>query len=80
MIKRQPTAIAFTRTQEKFAKHILEKVQAEIAAIEATMEDPDLNPSDYLCDLYDDEVYWIRFADHMRQQREYLHQKYGIEY
>lgn len=76
---KQPTAIAFTRTQEKFAKHILEKTQEKIDRLEAEMSDPD-NPSEELLDLYDEELFWGRYVRQMRDQRDYLHGKFGIEY
>lgn len=68
-----PGAIAFTRKQESFAELILKKTEDAIARAEG---DPDV-PDGVLEDLYDDEYYWSRFAKHMRQQREYLHKRFG---
>lgn len=77
-MSKQPTAIAFTRKQEKFGKHILEKVQAEIEELESWLG-KDEEPFGRLLDLYDDEMYWARFIEQMREQRKHLHNKYGID-
>lgn len=71
MKRQQPRAIAFCRTQIKFAEHILEKTNAMIDNLErANPDDPDLD------DLYDDQYYWSRFIRHMGEQRERLHEQF----
>jgi len=75
---RQPTAIAYTRGQEKYGRFILKKVREAIETALLT-EDED-NPSDSLLDLYDEEFFWVRYIDHMVEQRDYLHEKFDVPY
>lgn len=74
--RRQPTAVAFTRKQESFANLILKKVRDSIALQEA--EEGDQEPSETLLDLYDEEMFWARYARVMREQRDHLHEVYDI--
>lgn len=80
---KQPTATAFTRTQESWAKFVLEKIKADIEDQESwltergiAVEDFDLD--DKLMKLYDEEFFFERYAVEMAEQRVYMRGKYGV--
>lgn len=78
---KQPTATAFTRTQESWARHVLDRVQAQIedredALRENNWKDEEFPNDETLMDLYDDELFWERYALQMQQQRDYIREKY----
>lgn len=81
MSKRQPTATQFTRTQESWANHVLGLIQDKIEEREALLRKHDIpieewDADEALMELYDDELFFERYAEQMRQQREYIHEKY----
>lgn len=81
MAKQQPTATAFTRSQESWADFVLPKIQAQIQEredwlVEIGWNRDELPDDDILMDLYDDELFYIRFAKEMRKQRAILRAKY----
>ena len=78
---KQPTATAFTRSQESWAKHVLDKVQLAIEEREDWLREngwpvEDFPNDDTLMDLYDDEMFWSRYGLQMAVQREYIREKY----
>lgn len=81
MVRNQPTATAFTRTQESWANFVLEKIRAKIAEQESWLRengwtDEEFPDNDKLMDLYDDELFYTRYADEMARQREYIRENY----
>ena len=84
-MSRQPTATALTRTQESWAQFVLAKVQAKIAEQESWLreqgwKEDEFPNSEILMNLYDDELFYIRYAEEMQRQREYINRKYfGVE-
>lgn len=78
---KQPTATAFTRTQEDWARFILTKLDTKINARELLLQErgvpvEDWDQDEELYDLYDEEMFFARYADEMKKQRNYLHEKY----
>ncbi len=78
---RQPTATAFTRAQESWASHVLDRVRADIVARELALQEDGVPEEHWdddgiLMDLYEDELFWDRYADEMIKQREYIRRKY----
>lgn len=78
---KQPTATAFTRSQESWASHVADRVRADIIARESVLRDDGVPEDQWdadriLMDLYDDELFWDRYADEMVKQREYIREKY----
>lgn len=78
---KQPTATVFTRSQESWANFVLEKVQEKIidredALRENGWSDDDFPKDETLMDLYDDELFYMRYAEEMARQREYIRVKY----
>lgn len=85
MSNKQPTATAFTRTQESWAEFVLAKVQAKIVEQEDWLrergwKDVDFPEDEKLMDLYDDELFYSRYAEEMARQRKHLKKKYfGVD-
>ena len=78
---RQPTATAFTRAQESWASHVLSRIRTDIVARELVLRDDGVPEDQWdsdgiLMDLYDDELFWDRYAEEMVKQREYIREKY----
>jgi hypothetical protein len=78
---KQPTATAFTRTQESWANHVLEKVRKEIEERESLLRRNDIpielwDDDDDLMEMYDDELFFERYAEEMARQRAYIKEKY----
>lgn len=71
-MSKPPTAISFMRDQGKFAEWMLKRTRERIDRIERGEEGA---PED-LEDLYEDEVFFERYADAMSEQREYFRRKY----
>lgn len=69
---KRPTALAFAKKQLSWGKHRAEKAREAIAEAERAQVFQVL-----LDDLYDDEFFWLRFADHMEEQVEFLRTAYG---
>jgi len=81
MQSKQPTATVFTRTQESWANFVLEKVQKKIDDRESWLKEngwkpEELSDDSVLMDLYDDELFYMRYAEEMARQRTYLRKKY----
>jgi len=81
MTARQPTATAFTRTQESWAKHRLGRTRAAIETQEDWLREQgwvadDFPTNDTLMDLYDEELFWARYGEEMASQREFLRETY----
>ncbi len=77
----QPTATAFTRTQESWAEHVLEKIEAKIKVREHWLREDGYPESEFaddeeLYDLYEDAIFYERYAEEMRKQREYIRVNY----
>lgn len=72
------TAAKFARAQESWARFMLKKVQAQIDEQETYLRNekgwgPDEFSEDpILMDLYDDELFWNRYEEHMTSQREFI--------
>lgn len=80
-MSKQPTATAFTRSQESWSEFVLEKVRQQIADMEDDLLEVGWKPEEFpendkLMDLYDDEMFWLRYGEQMVKQREYLRKKY----
>lgn len=80
-MNKQPTATAFTRSQESWSEFVLNKVRTQIADREEWLAERGIEPEDFdtddeLLDLYDDEIFWIRYGKQMAKQREFLREKY----
>ena len=80
-MSKQPTATAFTRTQESWAIHVLPKVRAQIEEREDWLREKGWKPDEFdtdatLMDLYDDELFYERYAAEMARQRAYIKEKY----
>jgi 23S rRNA G2069 N7-methylase RlmK/C1962 C5-methylase RlmI len=78
---KQPTATAFTRTQESWARFVLDKIEKKIEERESWLyengwREEDLDKDPELIDLYDDELFYERYADEMEKQREYIRENY----
>jgi len=81
MYPKQPTATAFTRTQESWANFVLKKVRAAISQRERWLEADGVPVSEWdsdteLYDLYEDELFYERYASEMVKQRGYIREKY----
>lgn len=77
----QPTATAFARTQESWAKHRggqlstqINEREAELRAQGVAVED--LDKDDLLADLYEEAIFWDRYGEVMGEQRAYLRERY----
>lgn len=85
MGNKQPTATAFTRTQESWAQFVLKKIRKDIQEKEDYLINErgwsrdQLSEDDALLDLYDDEIFYERHARYMADQRDYLREKYFNE-
>lgn len=80
----QPTATQFTRKEESWAEFLAGKTAEKIEALEAEMRAdgvPEENFSDNptLLDLYDDEMFYQRLAEFMREKRVYIRERYLME-
>lgn len=80
-MSKQPTATAFVRSQESWAEHILGKIQQQIEDREEWLAERGIEPEDFdtdneLLDLYDDEMFYERYAKTMATQRDYIREKY----
>lgn len=78
---RQPTATAFIRSQESWAGHMADQIRTDIVVREAALRDDGVpeerwDDDHVLMDLYDDELFWDRYAEEMVKQREYIREKY----
>ena len=82
---KQPTATAFTRTQESWAKFVLDKIKAAIEEREMYLINEQgwtreaLSEDNELLDMYDDELFYERYGQEMADQRSYLKNKYGLD-
>jgi hypothetical protein len=81
---KQPTASTFVKNQESWADHVIGIVRAEIEDREEALRengwpDQDFNLDEKLMDLYDDELFWVRYGREMKRQRLYLKEKYFNE-
>lgn len=81
---KQPTATAFTRTQQSWAIFVLSKVKRDIEEREDWLRElgiptDEFSDDDKLMNLYDDELFYERYANEMSNQREYLHKKFFNE-
>lgn len=81
---KQPTATAFTRTQESWAKFVLDKIKAAIEERESWLRElgkstDELSEDNELLDMYDDELFYERYSQEMADQRSYLKAKYGLD-
>lgn len=81
---KQPTASSFVKSQESWAIHVLGLVRAEIEDREEALRengwpDEDFPNDEKLMDLYDDELFWVRYEKEMVKQRRYLKEKYFNE-
>jgi len=81
MAKTQPTATAFTRTQESWAEFVLGKIGEKIETREAWLTANGFSEEDFaedteLIELYEEELFYERYADEMRKQREYIRDTY----
>lgn len=80
---KQPTATAFTRTQESWALHVLnEKVRPAIDERQTFLRNKGTPESKWdsdpiLMNLYADEEFWERYADEMIRQREYIKEHFN---
>lgn len=77
----QPTATALTHNQEDWAKFILAKVQAEIDDREDALRENGWKEDDFpndskLMDLYDDELFYMRYGEEMIKQRAFIRERY----
>lgn len=80
-MEKQPTATRFTRTQQSWAEHILKKLEGEIDERENLLlsegwEKENLPDDETLSDLYDDELFYMRYAEEMKSQRDYIKENY----
>lgn len=80
-MSRQPTATAFTRAQESWALHVADKVRSDIVQRETTLQQDGVpeeqwDDDDQLMDLYDEEIFWDRYAEEMVKQRLYIKDRY----
>lgn len=78
---KQPTATQVLRSQESWANFILDKLESQIEAREAELEAMGIpvdayDQDDTLINLYDEEMFYARYADEMARQREYIRSKY----
>ena len=81
MTTKQPTATAFTRTQESWANFVLKKVKANIAKQEERLREDHVPVDEWgddpiLYDLYEDEIFYERYAQEMEIQRDFIKEKY----
>ena len=77
----QPTATAFVRTQESWAKHLTAKLDKQITEREAELKAQgvaveDFDKDEALADLYEEAIFWERFGDVMGEQREYIRERW----
>lgn len=86
MAQKQPTATAFTRTQESWATFVLDKVDEKIDLREAWLNDNGVPEDQWaedpeLLELYEESLFYERYAEEMRTQRDYIRTRYleGIE-
>ena len=78
---KQPTATKFTRTQESWAEFVLDKIEQQIKDREnqlaaAGVREDQWDRDPILMDLFDDELFYARYAEEMREQRRYIRAKY----
>lgn len=81
MSNKQPTATAFTRTQQSWAEFVLVKVRAKIAEQESWLREQGwpsdkFNENEKLMDMYDDELFYLRYAEEMEKQRAFIRKNY----
>lgn len=82
MSSKQPTAIAFTRAQESWADFVLKKIRTKIEEREKELSEnlgvpvDRLPEDDELMDMYDEELFFERYAEEMAKQRGFLRAKY----
>lgn len=81
MYTKQPTATAFTRTQESWATFVLGKIRANIEKVEEELRRDNVpleewDDNEDLLDLYQEELFYERYAEEMLNQRQYLAEKY----
>lgn len=75
------TAAKFARAQESWARFMLTKVRAQIDEQETYLRNekgwsPDNFSDDpILMDLYDDEMFWSSYGEHMTGQREFIRRR-----
>ena len=80
-MRKQPTAMEFTRTQESWAAHRADMVRRDITQYEDRLRQEGIPASSWdddetLLDLYEDEIFWDRYTDEMVKQRNYLRNQY----
>lgn len=75
---KQPTAIAFARSQEAYARWMRKRAGEELKQLES-LERP-LTPEERYrwSELEEDWDFFDRYAEAMRDQREYLHEKFKV--
>lgn len=77
-----PSAAAFTRTQQSWARFLQEKIRAQIEERETFLINErgwtteQLDDDVKLLDLYDEELFWTRYEEQMTRQREYIKNHY----
>lgn len=78
---KQPTATAFVRAQESWASFVLPKIRTNIENRESELKAKGVSVDDFdkdetLMDLYDEELFFERYAVEMARQRAFLFEKY----
>lgn len=79
-----PTVNAFVKQQESWASHVLTKIQAKIEDREEYLREQgwnvdDLSDDQTLMDLYDEELFYIRYGEEMVKQRKFIQERYFHE-
>ena len=77
----QPTATSYIRHQESWYSHLIDKTEARIEELEESLlEDgwtvDELSGNEELMALEEDVIFYIRFVEVMKEQREYIRGKY----
>lgn len=80
-MNKQPTATKFTRAQESWAYFILDKLDVSISEREAALRAQGIPSEEWdqdetLMDLYDEELFYTRYAAEMSRQREHIRNTY----
>jgi hypothetical protein len=81
MMSKQPTATRFTQREESWARFLLDKIDKQINKREDQLERLGIpielwDQDSILEDLYDDALFYSRYAQKMLEQREYIRDKY----
>lgn len=80
-MSKQPTANAFVRAQESWALHVAARLRDEINALEESLladgnSEYNLSENEELLDMYDDLMFWERYVDEMKIQRNFIKERY----